>query len=247
VGKTKICLIAMAIGLNSFASAEYYEDQYQTIQKVEMYEVVEKEDGTQNETLVQSQKLPSEIEMAFGQVNRSHDKSRVGDVIMTTRNLIAIGKEIYKIIEAGKPVINVGESKSLSVLPKDEKGIPVDSFRLSNWSMPKAKKYKVLAKNYLGMSPVSFEFMLIYTYGGSLDGKGKYLTGTQIKTTSVEVSWGYELDASFSVQTIVNQGTEEDPIAGAVLSINYNIKTVMKESRNSKTFFVNGVGQTKAF
>ena len=40
----------MAIGLNTFASAEYYEDQYQTIQKVEMYEVVEKEDGTQNET-----------------------------------------------------------------------------------------------------------------------------------------------------------------------------------------------------
>tara|TARA_Y100000780_G_scaffold232596_1_gene268885 strand:+ start:16211 stop:16954 length:744 start_codon:yes stop_codon:yes gene_type:complete len=247
VGKTKLSLLALIVGFNSYGSAEYYDDQYQTIQSVEMYEVEENEDGSQNETLLQDQKLPTDLEMAYGQITRSYQKARIDDVIMTTRNLIAIGKEIYKIIEAGRPVVNIGESKSLSVLPMDEKGTPVDSFRLSNWSTPKAKKYKVVAKNYLGMSPVSFEFMLIYNYGGSLDGKGKYLTGTQIKATSVQVSWGYELNANFSVQSIINQGTDEEPIAGAVLAIDYKIKTVLKESRSSKTFFVNGVGQTKAF
>ncbi|MCO4756271.1 MAG: hypothetical protein KC478_17450 [Bacteriovoracaceae bacterium] len=249
MGKQFLGLLTLTLTLNTFASAEYYDDQYQEIQSVELYEVSETENGEQVEVLVDNQKLPSGVEIAQAEINRAFDKraQNLSDVIMTTKNLIAIGKEIYKIIDAGKPVVNIDESKAMSVLPRDEKGMPVDSFRLSGWSMPKAKKYKVIAKNYLGMSPVSFEFMMIYTYGGNMDGKGKYLTGTQIKPTSVDVSWAYELNATFSVQSIVNQGTSEDPIAGAVLMIDYSIKTVLKESRNSKTFFVNGLGQNKAF
>jgi len=42
--------------------------------------------------------------------------SELGDIIATTRQIIAFGKEIYKIVEAGKPVINT-EHAPISVLP----------------------------------------------------------------------------------------------------------------------------------
>ncbi|MEX0799566.1 MAG: hypothetical protein WD025_08975, partial [Bacteriovoracaceae bacterium] len=145
-----------------------------------------------------------------------------------------------------KPVVTI-ESTPVSVLPRDAKGEYVDPFHLTNWSAPKVKKYKVVAKNYMGMKPVSFEFMLIFSYGGKYGGKGVYLTGAQIKPTDVQVGWGYNLDANFQVQSVVNQGSAENPVAGAVLMIDYTIKTVLKESKHNRTFFVNGRGKTQAY
>ena len=242
--KTTLALLISLVSLNAFSSAEVYSEQFQKIQTVELYEVVDTEDG-ESELLIDKQQLPSEIEVLMAEAKKNNNKG-LGEIIMATKQLIALGKEIYKIIEAGKPVVTV-DSTPISVLPRDEKGDYVDAMYLSNWKMPKVKKFKVAARNYLGMTPVSFEFMMIFTPGGKYDGKGAYLTGTQIKPTTVDVSWGYTVDATFKVQSIVNQGSMESPIAGAVLMIDYTIKTVLKESRNSRTFFVNGNGQAQAY
>lgn len=242
--KKALALLVFVFNFNAFAGAEVYSDQFQTIQSIDLIEIVETENG-EVERVIESQRLPSEIEVLMSEAKKNRNKG-LGEIIMATKQLIALGKEIYKIIEAGKPVVTV-ESTPVSVLPRDEKGEYVDAMYLSNWKMPKAKKFKVAAKNYLGMTPVSFEFMLIYTYGGNYNGKGAYLTGTQIKPTTVDVSWGYTVDATFKVQSIVNQGSSEAPVAGAVLMIDYTIKTVLKESRNSRTFFVNGNGQAQAY
>jgi hypothetical protein len=238
-------LLAITLLCSSlFAGTNVYSDQFQTIQSIDLYEVVESEQG-EVENLVQTQKLPSEIEVLMAEAKKNRNKG-LGEIIMATKQLIALGKEIYKIIEAGKPVVSVN-STPISVLPKDEKGDYVDAMNLSNWQMPKVKKFRVAAKNYLGMTPVSFEFMMIFTPGGKWNGKGAYLTSTQIKPTTVDVSWGYSVDATFKVQSIINQGSVDSPVAGAVLMIDYTIKTVLKESRNSRTFFVNGLGQAQAY
>jgi len=242
--KTTLALLLTLTSFSSFAGTNVYSDQFQTIQSIDLIEIVETENG-EVEKVVSSQKLPSEIEVLMGEAKKNRNKG-LGEIIMATKQLIALGKEIYKIIEAGKPVVNV-ESTPVSVLPRDEKGEYVDAMNLTNWKMPKVKKFKVAAKNYLGMTPVSFEFMMIFTPGGKYNGKGAYLTGTQIKPTTVNVSWGYSVDATFKVQSIVNQGSADAPVAGAILMIDYTIKTVLKESRNSRTFFVNGNGHAQAY
>lgn len=245
----RVLTLALVLGWSglAFSGAEYYSDQYHTLQSVELYEITTDAQGNEKQSLKRKVKLPSELEASinsFGKSNKSF--AGLGDVLIVTKQLIALGKEVYKIIEAGKPVVTV-DSAPVSVLPRDLKGEPVDPLNMSGWSAPKAKKYKVVAKNYLGMSPVSFEFMLIFSYGGKMDEKGFYLTGAQIKPTSVQVAWGYKVDASFKVQSIVNQGSQKDPVAGAVLMIDYTIKTVMKESRQNRSFFVNGLGHTKTY
>src|SRR5690606_3620304 len=104
----------------------------------------------------------------------------------------------------------------------------------------------VEAKNYLGMTPVTFEFTVIFSYGGKYDGKGAYINGAQILATKADVSWGYTLDASFSVQQITNQGTSDAPVAAAVLSMKYRISNVLKDSTENALFFINGNGVAQA-
>lgn len=236
-------LFTSLLTLNAFA-VDVYSDVYNTIDSVEMVEVHEDVFGNEITKKVDagSLVLPANVKIA------SNNKSGgVGQYIMAAREIIAFGKEIYKIIEAGKPVVNVGESVPLSILPKDEKGEMVDAFMLENWKMPKSQKYRVIAKNGFGMNTISFDFMLIYTYGGKYNGKGAYITGAEVSPTKVDVAWGYNLDANMKVKSIFNQGSSESPVAAAVLEINYTIKTVLKESRSSKKFLVNGLGQSRAY
>ena len=233
------------------ANSQSAYEQYHTLTSVELYEVTEDSEGKETKTLVEKQELPSDLEVLeqtlfSNQKGTVSSEQSVGDILIVAKNLIALGKEVYKIIEAGKPVVTM-ESTPVSVLPKDEKGKPVSAFQLSNWSAPRVKKYKVETRNYMGMNPVSFEFMIIFSYGGKHAGKGAYLNGAQIKPTDVQVSWGYNLDATFHVQSILNQGTAEDPVAGAVLMIDYTIKTVLKEIKQNRTFFINGLGKTQAY
>ena len=123
----------------------------------------------------------------------------------------------------------------------------MSALQLHGWNPPLVRKYKVETKNYLGMKPVSFEFMLIYSYGGQNEGKGRYITGAQLKPTSVNVKWGYSLDVEFKLQSIVNQGSFENPVAGAVLMLDYKIKTVLQEQSQNKTFYINGAGQVTSY
>lgn len=225
----------------SFA-ADVYSDDYNTISSVEMVEVVEDALGNEIELKVPA----NDFKMMEGSVTQSRTKG-LGEVIMATKEIIALGKEIYKIIEAGKPVVNIGDTTPISVLPRNDKGQYIEAFDLENWQMPKARKYKVICKNGFGMKTISFEFMLMYTYGGSYEGKGAYITGAEVSTTDVEVAWGYNLDANFKVQSIVNQGTKENPVAAAVLQIDYKISTVLKDSRSSRKFLINGLGQSQAY
>jgi hypothetical protein len=82
--------------------------------------------------------------------------SEVGDIISVMREIIAFGKEIYKIVEAGKPVINTNYAP-ISVLPLDtEFGKDITPMKLSRWQAPKFVKFKVTYKNGYNADVVSF-------------------------------------------------------------------------------------------
>lgn len=238
--KLLITSLALSISFQVFAGqVTSFETDLNEISEVEIYEVNE----DHNLVVVPSNDI-SELE---GFIARKPIKGGIGDTIMVGRQLIAFGKEIYEIIEAGKPVVSIGETTPVSVLPKNDLGVNISAFDLENWKMPKTKKYKVVAKNGFGSTMISFEFMLIFSYGGSYQGAGAYITGAEISATEVKVGWGYNLDANFKVQSIVNQGTTSNPIAAAVLQISYTMKTVLKETKSVKKFMINGNGQVRAY
>jgi hypothetical protein len=238
--KLLITSLALSISLQAFASPVYFnESNMNEIDHIEVFEVNE-----DNNLVVLPRGDFSEL-AAFPR--KRPIKGGIGETIMIGRELIAFGKEIYKIIEAGKPVVTIGDTTPVSILPKNELGTSISAFDLENWKMPRVKKYKVVAKNGFGSTMISFEFMLIFSYGGSYEGSGAYIAGAEVSATEVQVGWGYNLDANFKVQSIVNQGTKESPVAAAILQIGYTMKTILKETRSVKKFMVNGNGQVKAY
>jgi hypothetical protein len=242
----KIVLMSSLLSLTSTSFAtDVYSNQYQTIQEVELVEVVENEFGEEVEIVVNSKNVNPLLSL----INTKAVTPNLGGlpgVIMATKDLIALGKQIYTIVEAGRPVVSL-KSEPFEVLPRNNAGVAVSAMELNNWNAPYARKYRVNTKNYLGMKPASFEFILIFSYGGDFDGKGKYITGAQLKPTNVNVKWGYSLDASFKVQSIMNAGSRENPVAAAVVSIDYKISTVLQENTSSKMFYINGLGKVQAY
>src|SRR5690606_24045207 len=84
--------------------------------------------------------------------------TELGDIIATTRQIIAFGKEIYKIIVAGKPVVDT-KYTPISVLPLDtEFGKDIAPADLARWQPPKSTKFKVTYENGYGSEVIAFTY-----------------------------------------------------------------------------------------
>lgn len=169
----------------------------------------------------------------------------VGEVIAVGREIIAFGKEIYQIVEAGKPVVNTSYSP-ISVLPYNSKqGENINPMFLSQWRGPKSVKYKVTYTNLFGMDVVEFVYNVNMSYGGTFNGKGYYLTNVQIVPESVYVAWGFTFNATMKLVGITNKGNQDFPVAAATLSLSYSVSTVLQDDRHNITFEVTGDGAIK--
>lgn len=209
---------------------EYYEVEEVSLELVD--EEKEQDQSFQNNLKVL--KLPSNTD----EVKEKKEGSRLDEV----NEIIAIGKEIYKIVEAGKPQV-VLSSEAIDALPKNDQGNPISPFSLENWSYPKTSStYQLKIVNRLGMTVIDFRFKVIFTYGGSLNGKGAYLSAVQIKPVRTSVAWGFGLEAQYKLQNLYNQGTRENPVAAMNLLMDYSYSTIFYVEKFSQVFFVNGRG-----
>jgi hypothetical protein len=174
--------------------------------------------------------------------------SELGAVIGVIDSLIAIGKKVYPIVEAGKPILS-SELPVTHVLPKvnnrDVSDYDITLGMMENWKMPKSRSYRMIYKNLYGMEVISFTFTVHYQYGGSYNGSGKYLTGVFVSASNLYVSWGFEFSAKTKVIAITNHGTLDNPVAGLSLKLSWVAKSVITESQSSKVFHVTGNGLIK--
>ncbi len=167
--------------------------------------------------------------------------SEISSAIAVARDLIALGEEFYALVEKGKPVSNI-DVTPISVLPRNEDGSAVDELATESWEIPKSKRYGMTLKNLYGMKVVDMVFNLNFSYGGSYDGRGKFLKGVQITVDNLKLAWGYNFDASFKLVSIINMGTADDPIAGATIQMSYAVSTIMSRKEMTKTFFITADG-----
>lgn len=240
--RKNILLVALVtLCMNSQAnSGDVYSSEYLTIDTVELVEIIET-DG-------EKQEVPADIANAFNTVNTvAGGGGQIGAVIAIANQLVALGEKTYTLVKKGEAVVQT-ESAPISVLPMDKATkTPVSVLDMGGFSAPKTKTYGIRAKNLFGMTTVKFDFMLIFSHGGSYEGKGKYISGAQVIPLLAEATYGYTLDAKFSLQSIMNNGTKDQPVAGAILVMKYTMGTMLKKTQESRTFYINGNGQAKAY
>lgn len=177
---------------------------------------------------------------------------QAGRVISTARDVVALGEAIYDLVNKGKPS-NVTEYAPISVVPRDP-NVPrdpsqplvyLDPFELEGFSMPVEKNFMAKVKDFKGKEAVQFTYKVVYSYGGSYNGKGKYLTNVMIVPGSIKTGYGWEFNASMKPAMIMNHGTKDDPIAGVMLTIKYQMNGMRTAHERNDTIHITGAGQLK--
>ncbi len=156
--------------------------------------------------------------------------------------IINIGQKIWKIIADNQPVVDV-KTQYATALPKGVTGWQ----DIAGWHPPVGTIYNLTAKNAYGMTMINVRYQVLRTYGGSYNGKGKFLTAVTVEPLLVEVGWAYHFTMSASVPdtSIVNVGTSADPVAGMMATLNWQISTVIKNSSGQGEYFLQGDGAYK--
>lgn len=172
---------------------------------------------------------------------------KVGTVIGIAKDLVALGEQIYELVQKGKPT-NTTEYAPISVVPRDPMTKEyVDPFELENFSMPIEKKYTTVVKNGSGSEVVRFEYMIIFSYGGSYNGAGKYITGAEIVPIKVNTKFGWDFNATMKLGGIMNNGTKENPVAGVNLTMKYQMNSWSSSFERNDVIYINGAGQIKSY
>lgn len=224
----KSFFIASLFLLNATAFAQETDDLALRIDSVEVYEV-----ETPEKAVVELPKVPA---------------NPIDEIAMYVDGLIALGKKIWPIIEAGRPVINTnGLIPSLSVLPQiDGSNDKTPLYDMAGWSIPKAKSYRVSYKNLFRSEVIGFTYTVYFQYNGSYKGNGKYLTSLKVQASEVYAAWGFDFDAVSELISVANVGTDADPVASAIIQISFKAKGKLNESRNAQSFYVDGNGVMQA-
>lgn len=156
--------------------------------------------------------------------------------------IINIGKEIWKIIEANRPVVDIKQSYATA--------LPLGTTHwneLTGWHPPEGSIYELEAVNLWGWSVVKARFQVLRTWGGTSEGTGRYLTAVTTEPLLVEVSWGYRfsMDAEVPKEGIINVGSREAPLAAMTHNLKWRINTAIKEMRGAHVFYLQGDGLFK--
>lgn len=161
------------------------------------------------------------------------------DPVVVIDKIINIGKKVWAIVEANKPVVDV-KTRYATGLPQ---GVTSPS-QLAGWKPPRGAIYGLTAKNKYGTTVIDIRYQVLRTFGGRYKGKGQYLSGVTIQPLRVDVIWGYKLslDASVGDESVTNAGTEDEPIAAMQPVVQWRISTVIKDSTGRAGYYLQGDG-----
>jgi len=165
----------------------------------------------------------------------------IDEIAIMIDSLLAIGKKIWPIIEAGRPVITNRLAPSISILPHLDGEAPVLN-QMENWSIPKVKSFRVSFKNGFGSEVVGFTYTIFFQYNGDLNGVGKYVTSLKVQASEIYTAWGFNFDAVSELLSIANVGTKGAPVASGIIEVAYVVKGMLNESRSAQSFYVDGNG-----
>ena len=159
------------------------------------------------------------------------------DTMVKIERIVALGEKIWNFLVTNKPGADYEIFKA-SVVPE---GI-THWAQLMKWSKPVSKIYRVEFKNSFGSVSGSFDYRLTYFHSGSFKGKGKFLGQISVVPTNIKLGTDRSLKMRVELASVINFGTEDDPIAGAQLIVSWSSPTTTKYQMQSAEYLIYGNG-----
>lgn len=157
---------------------------------------------------------------------------------ITLGHMIALGNKIWDFIINNKPNAEYDVFKA-SVVPSG-----ITSWgQLQKWSKPVSKIYRVEFTNMFGQPAGGFDYRLTYFHSGSYQGKGKFLGQISVVPTNVHLNTDRSLKMKVELASVINFGSEEDPVAGAQIIINWSSPTTTRYEMYSAEYLIYGTGE----
>lgn len=154
--------------------------------------------------------------------------------------IVNIGKIIWNIIEANKPVADV-KTDVAHAIPV---GLNAKNWTaMAGWKAPMIKTYHVTYKNGFDSDVIDFQFRLLYVYGGSYKGKGQYIMNATIVPADLKVSWGFTFNANVNINTVFNAGTVKNPIAAMQMQLAWTVQSMFTNRQSTENFYIRGDGE----
>jgi hypothetical protein len=224
-GVTGALIIA---GQSAGAAASIADDAgFYELGQVRM-EVVDESELTTYQSLEQGEQ---------GEKSENHLNSELKELEVALDTIINMGRKVWSIVEANKPVVHFS-ALSASALPQGVR----DWTDLENWSTPRTRVYRVVYENLYGIDVIDFTFRVVYTSGGSFNGRGRYLTNVTVVPVDLNVLWGFKFDARVNVPGVVNTASKASPNAGMQINLEWTIETALQHRQSTTSYFVKGDG-----
>lgn len=154
-------------------------------------------------------------------------------------HIINLFSKIWTIIEKNKPVVDV-RTQYAAAIPEGVKHWG----SLDGWKPPKGTIYQLTATNKFGADVIDVRYQVLRTYGGQYKGKGRYLTAVTVEPLKVDVAWGFKFTMVAEVPDtgVINVGTAENPIAGAMATLRWQIQSPLQDTGGKGIYFLQGDG-----
>lgn len=165
-------------------------------------------------------------------------------IVALGQGIVALGESVYKLVEKFRPVLNYSPITVVPLDPRTQK--PVSPYALAGFSDPTIRTFRTICYNSLKNQVLKFEYSVWYSYGGNLDGKGKYLSSIIVVPSYVQLSPGWTLNSTMKVGGVTNHGTKKDPIAGVTLLVNYALSSTLGVVDKTDIIHIKANGEIKS-
>ena len=151
--------------------------------------------------------------------------------------IVELGSRAWEFLKENRPQVSL-KNQTASAVPK---GVNEwDS--LEQWKTPKTKLFHVVFKNGFRMKICDFTYRIVYTWGGTVDGKGKYLADVTVIPSKVETSMGFKVTGRVNIVGVTNAGTKKDPLAAMQLQVGITVASNVKRIDMNYRYYVKGDG-----
>lgn len=153
--------------------------------------------------------------------------------------VVNLGSKFWNLIEKGRAVVNYQQYVA-TALPQGAQHWT----QMAGWKAA-SQTQEITMQDGLSWSgkrnAVVFKYRLVFTCGGNVDGRGKYIGYATVEPALVDIAWGgYKFDVQVAAPTVFNMGTTENPVAGMKLEVKYVTKNLTKEMVITDSFILTG-------
>lgn len=191
-------------------------------------------------TSIETHEIPVAEELTAAELEMINPD--IGIIIGFGKELVALGESVYNLVLKGKAT-NRNRFKAINVIPKDpDTKKHIDPFDLEETSDLIKKRYVVKARNAFRQEVVTFEYLVLFQTA-TYQGKGKYIQNALIVPLHVRVLYGIDFSSRMNLISVANKGTKANPVASAVLNVNYSISSMVTALDNNDVFTITGNGR----